>query len=86
MSLRELLEKCYDVFKDPPWNKPEFARVCWKLGHALLAENIQDKVDRAKSLLEHAMSLRRELVPDDDREEIELRDKDWDELVFYVVR
>ncbi|KPM45191.1 hypothetical protein AK830_g1366 [Neonectria ditissima] len=83
---KELLEKCLPVYGDVPWYKPRSARCIWKLGRTLHAEGGNDNKAEGSKLLEKAMKLRRELAPDDKREESELGDQDWDELVFYFFR
>jgi hypothetical protein len=45
-----------------------------------------DKDIEADLFLKQAMSLRRELVPDDDRSEEKLVERDWDDLMFYHSR
>lgn len=69
-----------------PWYKPEAARALWKLGRTLLADDEADNEDEAKIHLDKAMKLRREIAPDDDRKESELKDADWDSLVYFSFR
>lgn len=40
----------------------------------------------SKSHLERAMKLRKEIVPDDNRNVEDLTDADWDKLVFFSDR
>lgn len=54
--------------------RPEAARSAWKLGRTLQFEDKDKNEKEIKQLLEKAMRLRHELVPDDKREEPELVD------------
>ncbi|KAK7419372.1 hypothetical protein QQX98_003324 [Neonectria punicea] len=85
-DVRKLLEKCVSFYGDVPWNKPQSARCLWKLGRTLQVEGGDDNETEGSKLLEQAMKLRHELAPDDKREEPELTDQDWDDLVFYFFR
>ncbi|KAF2122806.1 hypothetical protein BDV96DRAFT_639368 [Lophiotrema nucula] len=58
----------------------------WKLGRTLFREGGSDNEDEAQILLDRAMDIRHELIPDDDRKEEDLNDANWDELVFYLFR
>ncbi|KAI0114142.1 hypothetical protein GGR51DRAFT_546784 [Nemania sp. FL0031] len=82
----DLLRKCVAFAGDVPWYKPEAARANWKLGHTLQAIKGKENEDEARELLKKAMELRHELKPDDRREEPELDDDDWDQLVYYFYR
>lgn len=68
----------------------------WKLGRALLGmggEGSKEQTTKdlwapraAREHMQKAMELRKEIVPDDDRAEIDLDDEDWDDLVFFFGR
>ncbi|KAI1129073.1 hypothetical protein F5Y10DRAFT_277026 [Nemania abortiva] len=82
----DLLRKCVAFAGNVPWYKPEAARAHWKLGHALQGLGGKENEEEARELLGKAMGLRHELKPDDEREEPELNDDDWDQLVYYYYR
>ncbi|SPQ20325.1 4196d626-36d8-43bd-9a53-2dcfe937b147 [Thermothielavioides terrestris] len=81
-----LLAKCASFYGEIPWYKPEAARSAWKHGRALQAMGGSENQVEARKLLDEAMRLRHELVPDDGRPEPELVDDDWDRLVYYFFR
>ncbi|CAO2647526.1 Nn.00g084480.m01.CDS01 [Neocucurbitaria sp. VM-36] len=83
---RQLLEKVVSFVGEDAWFKAIAARGNSKLGRTLLREGGDDNEDEARIVLDRAMSLRHELVSDDDREEEDLTDDDWDSLVFYLFR
>ncbi|KAF2686728.1 hypothetical protein K458DRAFT_386686 [Lentithecium fluviatile CBS 122367] len=85
-SNRKLLEKIVTFIGEDQWFKSVAARADWKLGRTLMREGGNDNEDEAQILLERAMRIRHELVPDDDRKEEDLTDADWDNIVFYLFR
>lgn len=68
---------------DNPWLKPSAARAYWKLGRVLQAEGSHENGKEALEMLDRAMRLRHEIVPDDHRQEQELIDDDWDDIVQF---
>ena len=81
-----MLAKTVSFYGEIPWYKPQAARSAWKQGRALQAIGGGENEAKTKELLDKAMRLRRELVPDDGRAEPELVDDDWDRLVYYFFR
>lgn len=78
-----LLSQSLKVYGDIPWYKPQAARTAFKYGRLLrfLESNVEGEL-----FLETAMRLRKELVPDDNRTEEQLLDRDFDVLVYYFSR
>ncbi|KAF1850114.1 uncharacterized protein K460DRAFT_422532 [Cucurbitaria berberidis CBS 394.84] len=81
----KLLQKVLDGVGDDSHFKAIAARANWKMGRTVGRESGDDD-EQAKIFLDQAMKLRHELVPDDKREEENLKDIDWDSLVFYLFR
>ncbi|KAG8362497.1 hypothetical protein FVEN_g60 [Fusarium venenatum] len=79
-----LLRKCVAFPGDVPWYKADLGRYCWKLGRALQASG--NSGSETRELLKRSMDIRHDLVPNDDREEDELTDSDWDELIYVLYR
>jgi hypothetical protein len=80
------LEKVVTFIGKDQWFKAVAARAEWKLGRTLLSIGGDDNSNEAHVLLEQAMRIRHELVPDDDRKEEDLTDADWDSMVIYLFR
>lgn len=78
-----LLDQCIKIYGDIPWFKPQAARASWKKGKLLL--DLGNEIE-GKAQLARAMDFRRQIDPKDKREEEDLVDKDWDELVWFYSR
>jgi len=81
---RHLLRKCIAFPGDIPWYQPDLARYCWKLGRSLQAFGRDG--EEAARLLAKAMCIRKTIAPEDNREEQELQDVDWDNLIYMLYR
>ncbi|KAF4977234.1 hypothetical protein FZEAL_6217 [Fusarium zealandicum] len=79
-----LLRKCVAFPGDVPWYKADLGRYCWKLGRVLQASGRSGSETR--DLLERSVAIRRDLVPDGHRQDIELADSDWDKLIYIFSR
>ncbi|KAF2242058.1 hypothetical protein BU26DRAFT_571299 [Trematosphaeria pertusa] len=79
----KLLDEAIEAYGDIPRYRPTAARALWRKGR-LLRETRRHL--EAEGFLREAMRVRREIVPEDERGEGELKEEDWDALVDYYSR
>ena len=80
---RKLIDEAIAVWGDNPWYEKSAARALWRKGRLLLEDG---KAAEAKDYLRKAMEIRSVIAPDDKRDEKELEEKDWTDLIYLYSR
>lgn len=78
-----LLEQSLKIYRDISWYKPQASRSAFMKG--MLLKNMGNDVE-GDAQLQRAMTLRKEIVPDDHRSWNQLDNEDFDKVVYYYSR
>ena len=78
-----LLEQSLKIYGDTPWYKPQASRSSFMRGRLLRAMGNHVEGD---AQLQKAMTLRKDVEPDDHRSWDQLHDEDFDKVVYYYSR
>jgi hypothetical protein len=78
---REYLERALSIWGDRQWFKNESARSSFLRGTHLMSLGGDDNIEQGELWVERAMLLRSELLPDEEKKDLEAAD--FDDLVCF---
>jgi hypothetical protein len=78
---REYLERALSIWGDRQWFKNESARSSFLRGTHLMSLGGDDNIEQGELWVERAMLLRGELLPDEEKKDLEAAD--FDDLVCF---